>query len=342
MTTFNQGFTVSGGITYTPPEPIPPGAGGVFNISLYTGTGAARSISNGLDLGGEGGLVWIKNRDNSSGPHSLFDTQRGAQNRLRPVISAAQTTESGTVTSFNSDGFSLGSSSSVNNIGNNFVAWCFRQSAGFMDIVGYTGDGTSNRQIAHSLGCTPGMMIVKKTNSASTWFVWHKNLPVNRTVYLNGDFSSQFFPGLFDATPTNTNFTVGTGLNSTGDQYIAYIFADGDDTAAQIFGLNQDESIIKCGQFTSLGNGLQPAVNLGWEPQYILLKNTTAAQNWLIFDSARGIVDGGDDPQLYANTEQAEVTTSTNVLRTTATGFEGETSFWGSSNDVIYLAIRSA
>ena len=56
----------------------------VFSCFLYTGTGAAQTITNGIDLDGEGGLVWLKNRASSvvDPQHTLTDTLRGVNTWL--------------------------------------------------------------------------------------------------------------------------------------------------------------------------------------------------------------------------------------------------------------------
>ena len=80
----------------------------VFSTFLYTGNASSQSINNGIDLSGEGGMVWIKNRDISGYYNVLFDTERGATKRLSSNTSDAESTRSGSVTSFNSNGFSVG------------------------------------------------------------------------------------------------------------------------------------------------------------------------------------------------------------------------------------------
>ena len=35
----------------------------VFSTFLYKGNDSARSINNGIDLSGEGGMTWLKERD---------------------------------------------------------------------------------------------------------------------------------------------------------------------------------------------------------------------------------------------------------------------------------------
>ena len=122
------------------------GAGGesvyvedVFSTYLYEGTGSALDITNNIDLSGEGGAVWIKNRTNASN-HALFDTERGAEKLLFPDDTAAEqdrTADNDSLGAFNSDGFSLQASSGnrTNESGSDFVSWSFRKQAGFFDVV---------------------------------------------------------------------------------------------------------------------------------------------------------------------------------------------------------------
>ena len=126
----------------------------VFSTYLYKGNETARSINNGVD-NTKGGMVWVKNRDNSAFPPYIYDTERGVNKQLRTSSSAAETTGSDTLTSFNNDGITIGNDTMINRNGDNHVAWNFRKAKGFFDIVTYTGNG-ANRTIDHSLGCIPG------------------------------------------------------------------------------------------------------------------------------------------------------------------------------------------
>ena len=65
----------------------------VFSTTVYDGSGSARSIVNGLDLAGKGGLVWLKNRESTaSREHTLSDTERGAGKILHTNGTGAQGT----------------------------------------------------------------------------------------------------------------------------------------------------------------------------------------------------------------------------------------------------------
>ena len=86
----------------------------IFSTFLYKGTGSTQSMNNGIDLSSEGGgMVWIKNREDAWG-HALFDTERGVTKRLRVDENHAETTLSNSITSFNSNGFTIGSDGNIN------------------------------------------------------------------------------------------------------------------------------------------------------------------------------------------------------------------------------------
>ena len=319
----------------------------VFSTFLYEGTGTARAINNGIDLSGEGGMVWVKAR-NTDIRHGLFDTEQGAGKALLPNENWAQVNNSSSLVellSFNSNGFTLGASSGYqfsNASGNDYVSWTFRKCPGFFDVVTWTGNGTSGRTISHNLGSVPGSIWVKRLSAADNWWVYHRSVGNTKYLYLNSSIAGYTGSEAWNnTTPTASVFTVGndTAVNANGETYIAYIFAHDD----QSFGDDGDEAVIKCGSYT--GNGTTSnEVNVVFEPQWLLIKTSTASgHSWYIFDTMRGIVSGGNDASLLANSSNAE-DTSFSPVELTSTGFKlthGSTNAVnGSSQDYIYIAIR--
>ena len=142
----------------------------VFSTFLYEGTASSMSVNNGIDLAGEGGLVWIKNRSTSA-DHHLGDTARGVSAAILHSNSSGQGTDYGAYgfTGFNSDGFTINGAGSVglDASGNDYVSWTFRKQPGFFDVVTYTGNG-STQTISHNLGTTPGFIAIKSTSHSST------------------------------------------------------------------------------------------------------------------------------------------------------------------------------
>ena len=322
----------------------------LFSTYLYDGTQTAKTITNGIDLAGEGGMVWSKVRNNS-GTHRLNDSVRGVSNGLRSDSTAADQTVSNGITAFNSDGYALGTD--AGNSGYNFnnytyASWTFRKAEKFFDVVTWTGDGVAGREIAHSLDSVPGMVIVKNTSrTSSDWAVWHRSLTSGNFILLNSTAgqSSSYASLVFGnnsttVDPTSTQFTVGTGyyVNAYNETYVAYVFAHD----AGGFGDDGEQNVISCGSYTGNGSTVANPVTLGWEPQWVLIKQTNAsANNWIMFDVMRGIATGSDDQYLFPNTSGAEG--SVDRLSVTSTGFSlnslgSDTNANGST--YIYIAIR--
>ena len=145
----------------------------VFSTEAYIGNESSRSITNGLDLSTEGGLVWTKCRSGSSAMHHmLFDTVRGVTKDLISSSAGAEGTSTTMVTAFNENGYSLGDSGYVNENDSTYSSWSFREAPGFFDIVNYTGNGTS-QTISHDLGSIPGVIMIKNLSNSTNWVVYH-------------------------------------------------------------------------------------------------------------------------------------------------------------------------
>jgi hypothetical protein len=324
----------------------------VFSTSLYEGTGSALTINNGIDLAGEGGLVWWKSRGTAES-NMIIDTERGAANWLSTNTAGGQFAVSGSNLAFNSTGYSQNNSYSESNAsGVEFASWAFRKAPKFFDVVTWTGDGSSSRQISHNLGSVPGAIFVKGITSSQDWSVYHRKLeiagyynqPQNLELILNGTGAGGYDLTAWAGTqPTDTHFTVGTQNNNGYPiSYVAYVFAHNDGDGE--FGPDSDQDIIKCGVYTGNSSTAGPTVNLGFEPQWLLIKNTSASGNWTLFDNMRGLGvptlnTGYND--LNPNLSNAEA--EGRALGATATGFEivdnhAEINYSG--NKYIYMAIR--
>jgi len=315
-----------------------PNIADVFSTYLYAGDGGYRTITNAIDLSNEGGMVWIKDRDAVT-DHRIFDTARGATKALQSNSTSSEATKTTQLTAFNSTGFNLGGDADVNG-SNDYVSWTFRKAPKFFDVVTYTGNATAGRTIAHSLGGDVGMMMIKNVSMSGNWVVYHKSTAATKYLYLNTTVAAGTYSGFWnDTAPTSTDFTLGSNntVNNTGDTFVAYLFAD--NTAE-----DADEQMIKCGSYTGNGTDNSLIANLGWEPQFMLVKRTNAASDWIVVDSMRGAVAGGTVNNLYANGTSAtavagSVAPSSEGIRT------GNSGDWGESNasggNYIYMAIRA-
>lgn len=331
----------------------------VFSVDTYSGSSSAQSINNGVDLAGNGGLVWMKNRTSGTYSHALQDTITASEGYLSSdKDSGIQAAAGNGISSFNSSGFTFNSGNweEFNNSSHNYVAWTFRVAENFHDIQTWSGNGVNGRQIAHNLGSVPGMIFVKlykMTNSGSTssrdWRVYHRSsvasnpenyfLTLNNTneAYDTTQYSQQNIAWNGTA-PTDTHFTVGSNdvvngnYNNLGWTYVAYIFAHND--------AGDDSDIIKCSSYSNAGNGT--FVNVGFEPQYLLIKKANAYTPWYVFDSTRGFgATFGTTKFLAPNNKNEELNLYTGIT-TSSTGFTlntSETDITGGR--VVYMAIRA-
>ena len=316
----------------------------VFQTWLYTGNGSTQTITNGIDLSTKGGLVWCKARTGGTVDHALSDTARGrASYLISNSTAAAGTVGAGdNITSFNTNGFSLGTDNGTNfNLADEKMAsWTFRKQPKFFDIVTYTGNATAGRTIAHNLGAVPGCIIVKQTGGGGSggvnnWFVYHRSLGGTKYLALDSTIAAVTSSSTWNNTdPTSTVFTIGgtSDCNDSGGTYVAYLFAHD----AGGFGLSGTDNVISCGSFTANGSGYA-TVNLGYEPQFLITKVVSAAgYSWRLLDTMRGWSQSGNDMFLTPNSSSAEG--GDGFGTPTATGFEyGQT---GANTQHIYIAIR--
>ena len=316
----------------------------VFQTWLYTGNGTSQTITNGIDLAGKGGLVWIKPR-NAAQDHVLSDSQRGISNVLYTNSASAQDNYGSVgISSFNSNGFGIGNSSLHNENNRTYASWTFREQPKFFDVVTYTGNGSSLRAIAHNLGSVPGCVIIKGTSSVTNWRVYHRSLGISQQVVLNATDAADSSGSLFGSpptAPTDTNFYVGNDSesNGSGQTYVAYLFAHN----AGGFGTSGNDNVISCGSFTASSGAA--TVNLGYEPQWVLYKRTDDADNWKTTDNMRGMFAsfaGSNGRLLYPNLSNAEAAAAgAPFVNATGFYFDGVNNGPGSaSGTYIYIAIR--
>jgi hypothetical protein len=256
-----------------------------FNTVTYTGNG-----SNGHAITGVGfqpDLVWGKCRSVGT-DHYWVDAVRGVTKVLRSNVTNAEYTQTDSLVSFDSDGFTLdddnsgGPSGNFNISGRTYAAWNWVEGAnvGF-DIVSYTGNGVNGRAIAHSLGVTPAFVIVKNRDSSESWAVWHKDLGsaikylvLNNTAAV-ASASAIFGGGANEQLPDSTNFYIGSNgmVNANNADYIAYCFAE-------------VESYSKFGSYAANDSTDGPFVHLGFTPKFLIIKSTTP-RSWLMLDAER-------------------------------------------------------
>jgi hypothetical protein len=305
------GFTVQPGFYGTGAQVIymairmpnkPPTSGTqVFSPQIWTGNATARTITgtnNPVDLS----IVTVRDNGGSGGDRLWNDRLRGAYQTLYSNYTSAEATQSNYITGFDVQyGEKIGTAASVNGSSITYVAEMFSRAPGFFDVVCYTGTGVNATQ-AHNLTVVPELMIIKNRSTDSgggDWFVFHTFTSSNFKKQLldTTDAQTNYTYGSFLLSqPTNSSFslTTGIGCNENLVTYVAYLFA----TLA---------GISKVGSYT--GNGSTQNIDCGFAAgaRFIMIKATSTTGNWIVFDSARGIV-AGNDPFFYMNNQDAEIT----------------------------------
>ena len=294
-----------------------------FNTKLYTGTGSSNSVTG---VGFQPDLTWIKSRT-STESHRVFDAVRGATKHIVTNDSSAESTDATGLTSFNTDGFSLSTGNPVNANSQNFASWNWKANgagvantdgsisstvsasatSGF-SIVSYTGTG-SNATIGHGLGATPQVVLIKELNGTNNWLMSHQPLSASLGDYsrfmtfnsasaVSGAGNVVFQNSAF----TSSVFNVGTsaGSNGSGQNYIAYCFAD-------------VKGYSKFGIYNGVGSFPSNVTNFiytGFKPAFIILKQT-AGESWNIVDNKRAYEYNPTGYFLYASGSNTESTNTT-------------------------------
>jgi hypothetical protein len=247
-----------------------------------------------------------------------MDVIRGTGVYLRSDLTNAESTNANVITSFDSNGFTLGTSSALNGSTNSYAAWCWdagsstvtntqgsissqvraNASAGF-SIVTYTGNGSSGQSVGHGLGVTPGMFIIKTRSDAEDWIVWHQSVtgatpPYGKlnTTQAFGTSSDQL-PSLPTSTIINLGNSTGGATNTSGRTYVCYAFAP-------VAGYSS------MGSFTTSSASTDGVfVYTNHRPRWVLIKETSATGPWIIYDAVRNTYNAANN-ELRPNTSEAE------------------------------------
>jgi hypothetical protein len=299
----------------------------VYEGTTRNGTGAAASIS-GLAFPPD--AVLTRNRDsNSSSRYAFYDKLRGPTIYLDTAATDSEFTVAQSLTSFNQTGESFGTGVISNANGEPYINWQFRRAPGFMDVVCYTGNGSTLQTFNHNLGVVPELVIIKRRSSGSgqdmNWPVAVKGSGSNAyfsvpgaggALNLGGAFglttgwAGYFGPGLaINATTVQPYYVTwaSPGGYESGQTYVAYLFAS-------------VAGVSKVGSYTGTGTTLQIDCGFTGGARFVLIKRTDSTGDWYVWDSARGIVSG-NDPYLLLNTSGAEVQ-GTDYVDTYSAGFE--------------------
>jgi len=320
-----------------------------FNTVTYTGASAPHVIDT---VGFQPDLIWIKNRDTTDS-HAIVDSVRGITSPapyLASDQSAAQATSTNMPTSVQPEGFTItGNGGRTNTIGEDYVAWCFKAGGAAVSntngditsqvsvnndlgfsIVSYTGNSSFGQTVGHGLDVQPQMVIHKNLSNARNWRTYVEPLGATKYINLDETAAAGTYGSFNNTAPTPTVFSTTSSVadratNFNGDNYIAYCFTS-------------KRGVSKVGSYTGTGGNM--TVNVGFEPAFVMIKNTSAAASWHIFDNKRTAANPSTGA-LFPNETLQELDYN-GTFEFTSTGFNNKVasgSLNTSGSSYIYYAV---
>lgn len=320
-----------------------------FNTITYTGTGASNARTG---VGFQPDWVWIKGRSGAT-DHGLYDAVRGVQKQFESNNTDQETTEATGLTTFGTDGFTVGALPQLNTSSATYVAWNWLASnttvsntvgtrtstvsanttSGF-SIVSYTGNQVAGATVGHGLGVKPALMIVKlRSGDVAEPLVYHKSLGATKAFKLNETSIPITNSTIWNNTePTTTVFSVGTS-NNVNHIYplIAYCFAE-------IKGYSKFDS------YTGNGSTDGTFVYTGFKPAFVMTKESSGTSHWIIHDTKRS-PNNEMRKELYPNLSNAEAE-NLRYIDCLSNGFkirsDDDTQINGSGSTYIYMAFADS
>ena len=301
-----------------------------FQTKLYTGNGG----TNALTLDGNSNLqpdwVWIKNR-NGTQDHHLFDSVRGTLKRLESNSTAQEETRANSITSYDSDGFTLGDYANTNTNNDTYVAWNWKAGTSVsgntsggtakaysgsvstdagISIITYLGNDNSAHVVPHHLGVAPELTIIKERSNADIWVVQNVYSGFGNYMTLHTNSASATNGGNFITSVSSSAVTMNENAvnNANDESYILYSFAS-------------KQGYSKIGTYIGNGNADGPFIPLSFEPAFLIYKRTDTAKSWYMNDNKRDVhnpVDG----VLLADATDAENASHGNKIDFLSNGFK--------------------
>jgi len=307
-----------------------------FQVKAYTGNGTAIG-SGGLAVTLDGDedmqpdFVWLKNRSTADRSNQVYDVVRGVTKGLKTNSTDEENTSSERLTAFGSDGFTVGDNVDVNTSGDNYVAWCWKESAtaGF-DIISYTGDG-SDRDLSHSLSASPEFIIIKQRSGTQDWSTQSTALGLANYLILNGNNASAGTSGaLVDAVSSSTiSVDDNAYVNENTSTYIGYLW-------------RSVQGYSKFGSYTGNGNADGPFIYTGFRPAIVIIKRTSDTEYWGTLDNKRNPYNPAN---LYLAPNRSDADTTYTTLDFTANGFKHRSTgamFNASGSTYVYMCFAEA
>jgi hypothetical protein len=288
-----------------------------MDATLYTGRGTTQVIVNQGQFKPD--FVWIKSRSNITN-HTAYDSVRGfnaspGSPGLFPNLTDAEGSSTNTVSSANSNGFTIaGSANSLNTNAYTFVGWQWQAgqgtnttntsgsitstvsvstTAGF-SVVTFNAAASGAFTVGHGLGVAPRMIITRYRNIASEWYTYHASVGNTQFLKLNATSAATTSANVWNNTsPTSTVFTLGSSISgSTSWTMVAYCWAE-------------IEGFSRFGSYTGNGSTDGPFVYTGFRPKFIMTKRTDTTSDWIIYDTSRNTYNV-TDLRLFPNLSNAE------------------------------------
>ena len=337
-------FNSSGTLTVGGPNDGSILNGDNFGAITYVGDRPTNAAKTGM--GFKADLIIIKGRSFSD-HWSVLDSSRGA-NVLGTNQTDAQASFSGFT--FDTDGFTVGSSGQANSDGETHIAWGWKATGGTttsnsngtitsavqantaagFSIVTYTGDG-NNGTVGHGLDSAPEIVITKATSRTSNWSVSGTVaglIPGTNKLTLNG--SSAISSDTNEVLAINsTTFTAGasSAVGMNGENYVAYCF-------------HSVPGYQKFGSYSGTGSSLE--VTVGFQPRFVVVKRVDSGDRWLVVDSFRGGATNNDNFLDFQDTLSERDMNATNGLTFNSNSFTVNTTdgaLNNSSGTYFYWAI---
>ena len=303
-----------------------------FQTSLYSGNSSTQEINQSGNSTFQPDFVWIKERNRASS-HVLTDAVRGVNSQLSSNLTNAEGTATDAVTTFDSDGFSLGdcselSAGAANTTGYTYAAWQWlaangtasntdgsitstvsaNTTAGF-SVLTFAGSGGTGT-VGHGLSQSPNFIIVKSRDTANAWYTgsdFYTTWEYYQT--LNSTAAQAAGSTVWNSTaPTSSVFSIGASLNTSAEDYVAYCF-------------HEVEGFSKFGSYTGNGSTDGPFVWCGFRPAFVIAKRTDSGDNWAMYDAARDPYNVAEK-YLLADATNAEATFSTAKIDFLSNGFK--------------------
>jgi hypothetical protein len=320
--------------------------------TTYTGNASTQTITNGgnntIGTTFKPDFVWTKSRANAYSPN-LYDSVRGINNYLQSNQPSAEATLAGTLTSFNSNGFTLGNQDNSNYTnGSTAVAWQWQAgqgttssntsgsitstvsvnaTAGF-SVVTWTGNNGTNATVGHGLGVAPSLIITKNRSGVSDWVVYHSGLSSGYTIFLDTTSAQNNSAAWYGSSaPTSavfyTSYIGNISINASANNYVSYCWAAVPGYSA-------------FGSYTGNGSTDGPFVYLGFRPRFVLLKVSSTTGDWVVYDTSRNTYNVVD-LYLYPNSSAAEGGSGTPRLDILSNGFKLRQSGQDNTSGATYI-----